>query len=360
MRSGLILSLLLLVACSGASTGVQPGADNPTQAPPAAPTAPVAEVTAATIGDQSITVSEIDATIVGALEVARREHRQRLYELRREALGSIVESRLLDAEGKRRGLDQGALLKAEVDEKTPEPEEATVRAVYAKYKDSMEEQVSYETVKEEIQTYLRSEGQKTRYQAFVAELRAKAVVRLVLEPERVEVPPGGAGAWGAAEGAPITVVVFADYECPYCVRAAHSMEAVLERYGDKVRFVFRDYPLDFHKGARPAAVAARCAGQQGLYREMHDALFAVEGELNDETIAAAAQKVKLDRAKYAKCQADPAMAQAVDTDMKAGEAIGVEGTPAFFVNGIPLSGAQPPEAFAEIIEAELARLETKP
>ena len=171
---------------------------------------------------------------------------------------------------------------------------------------------------------------------------------------------GGAGAWGAAEGAPVTVVGFADYECPYCVRAAHSIEAVLERYGDKVRFVFRDYPLDFHAGARPAAVAARCAGKQGRYREMHDALFAIEGELNAEMIAAAAQKVELVREAYAKCLEDPAVGAAVDADMKTGEAIGVEGTPAFFVNGIPLSGAQPPEAFAEIIEAELSRREAKP
>ena len=321
MRSGLILSLLLLVACSGVSTGVQPGVPNPTQAPPATPAAPAAAVTAATIGDQSITVSEIDASIAGALEVARREHRQRLYELRREALGEIVESRLLEAEGKRRGLDRGALLKAEVDDKTPEAEEATVRAVYDQYKDRMEEKASYEAVKEEIQAYLRSEGQKARYQAFVAELRAQAVVRLVLEPERVEIPPGGAGAWGAAEGAPVTVVGFADYECPYCVRAAHSIEAVLERYGDKVRFVFRDYPLDFHAGARPAAVAARCAGKQGRYREMHDALFAIEGELNAEMIAAAAQKVELVREAYAKCLEDPAVGAAVDADMKTGEAI---------------------------------------
>ena len=216
------------------------------------------------------------------------------------------------------------------------------------------EDATFDQVRGEIETFLIQRGQEVRHGEFITELKRNGDVRIALEPIRVKVAAEGAGDWGAKDPK-VTIVVFADYECPYCARGAGSLAEVMEKYGDRTRVVYRDFPLEFHKAAIPAAIAARCAGKQGKYHAMHDALYATQQDLSERSIAAAVTRLKLDEKAFAACQADPKTAKGVADDHAAGAAAGVEGTPAFFINGIPLSGAQPAEAFAEIIEDELAR-----
>lgn len=313
-----------------------------------------ADPVAATVGKTRILVSAVDAEIGPALAAAERDYRKKLYELRREKLDELVRARLLAAEAKKRGVDVEALLRAEVDAKTPTVEESDARALYEQFKHRMND-ASFEQVRGEIDAFLRQRGQETRRGEFLAELRRAGDVRVALQPIRVKVAAEGAGAWGP-KGAKVTIVVFADYECPYCARGAGSLDEVMERFGEQIRVVYRDFPLEFHKAAVPAAIAARCAGQQGQYHAMHDALYATQQDLSERSIAAAVARLKLDEKAFATCQVDPKTAQGVADDQAAGAAAGVEGTPAFFINGIPLSGAQPAEAFAEIIEEELGRL----
>jgi protein-disulfide isomerase len=155
--------------------------------------------------------------------------------------------------------------------------------------------------------------------------------------------------------APVTVVLFADYQCPYCSRGADTLEEVRKKHPNDLRVVYRDYPLAFHEQAMPSAIVARCAGAQGKFWEMHDRLFAAQRELNESTYLRLASELKLDSAKLEKCRVDPAIAKAIKDDAAAGEAAGVDGTPAFFINGVKLTGAQPAEAFEAVIGPELAR-----
>ncbi len=315
--------------------------------------APLCAKDAARFGDAKIPLSEVDKRIEDALAAARRAHEQKVYELRREALAELLEERLLDAEAKRRGVDRAALLAAEVDQKVSAPDEATLRAFYAQYADRMQG-ASFEQVRSDIADFLAQQARQEHHGKLVTSLRSAAKVRVLIEPPRVKVAAEGAGAWGP-KSAPITVVAFADFECPFCARGAESVEGVREKYGDKVRVVFRDYPLPFHENAVSAAIAARCAGRQQKFKAMHDALFAVGPKLSEEKILAAAKTAGLDLGALKTCRADPGVAAAVEADRAAGSAAGVEGTPAFFVNGILISGAQPVDAFAEIIDEELER-----
>jgi protein-disulfide isomerase len=129
---------------------------------------------------------------------------------------------------------------------------------------------------------------------------------------------------------------------------------VVDTYGDKVRVVFRDYPLPFHPQARPAAEAAACAHDQGKFWEYNKKLFANQSALADENLKTYAKDLGLDTAKFDECFAKKQFTANIDKDLADGVAAGVNGTPAFFINGRSLSGAQPFEKFKEIIDEELA------
>jgi protein-disulfide isomerase len=173
-----------------------------------------------------------------------------------------------------------------------------------------------------------------------------------MKPPKMEVAADGPSK--GPSSAPVTIVEFSDFECPYCSRAEETVSQVLKQYGDKVRLVYRDFPLPFHPNAQKAAEAAQCAGDQGKYWEMHEKLFANQKDLKPEALKGYAKELNLDPAKFEKCLDGGAKAAVVDANRKAGEKVGVTGTPAFFINGYQLTGAQPFEEFKTIIDAELA------
>jgi len=125
-------------------------------------------------------------------------------------------------------------------------------------------------------------------------------------------------------------------------------------YPGKVRLVFRHFPLTSHTKAPKAGEAAACADEQGRFWDMHDALFAADGAIDVPALKAEAGKLGLDQKKCDECLDSGRMASVVQRDLEAGEALGVRGTPAFFVNGLMLSGAQPEEEFKKLIDKELA------
>ena len=173
-------------------------------------------------------------------------------------------------------------------------------------------------------------------------------------PSRVQVSVDDDPVLGAKD-APVTIIEFSDYQCPYC-RVWHEQVfgELMATYGAKVRFVYRDFPLDeIHPEARPAAIAATCAGEQGKYWEYHNLLFTSDVGLGAEARAAFAQRLGLDLERFATCVASGATNDEVDGDLQDAFELGVRGTPTFFINGRPLVGAQPLEAFASIIDDEL-------
>ncbi|MFQ5409418.1 MAG: DsbA family protein [Anaerolineales bacterium] len=160
-------------------------------------------------------------------------------------------------------------------------------------------------------------------------------------------------------GAPVTIIEFSDFECPFCGRFHDTtFTALLQRYPDQILFVYRDFPLtSIHPNAQRAAEAAQCANEQGQFWAFHDLLFRNQQHLgNADLYTEAAQALSLEMDAFNECVANRRYEAEVTADYNAARALGITGTPTFFINGRPLVGAQPLEAFVSIIDEELAAL----
>lgn len=155
--------------------------------------------------------------------------------------------------------------------------------------------------------------------------------------------------------AKVTVVAYSDFQCPYCGRFfSDSIQPMLKDYKDKIKFVFRHFPLEqIHPQARPAAIASECAAEQGKFWQYHDQLFAKQETLSDATFEQIAKDVGLDVNKWKTCLTSGNADKKVDADTQGGFGYGVQGTPTTFVNGIAISGAQPYAAVKQAIDAAL-------
>lgn len=151
----------------------------------------------------------------------------------------------------------------------------------------------------------------------------------------------------------LTIVEFSDFQCPFCGQAQETLEQILETYKDKVKLVYKDYPLPFHENAENAALAALCAKEQEKFWEYHDKLFANQEKLALSDLKKYAQDLGLDSPQFNSCLGSKKYKNQVDEDTNEGQRIGVSGTPAFFLNGREISGAQPFENFKEVIDEEL-------
>ena len=151
----------------------------------------------------------------------------------------------------------------------------------------------------------------------------------------------------------VTIVEYSDFQCPYCKKAQPNIKALEEQYAGRVRFVFMHQPLEMHKMARPAALAAAAADEQGKFWEYHDALFASEG-INEDTFVQIAKDIGLNVSKWEAARRSTTVDKLVSDDQRLAEKWKISSTPSFFVNGYKVKGAVPPEFFARIIDAELA------
>jgi protein-disulfide isomerase len=180
--------------------------------------------------------------------------------------------------------------------------------------------------------------------------------RRPVDPTVFKVPIDGAPVKGSPE-ALITLVEFSDYECPFCSRAHVTVQKLQEQYGNKLRVVMKQNPLSFHPRAKPAALAAMAAGEQGKYWEYHDKLFANQKQLDDASLEKYAQELGLDINKWKADLASPKFQDTIQQDQALASQLGASGTPAFFINGRFLSGAQPIDNFRALIDEELGKAE---
>jgi protein-disulfide isomerase len=302
---------------------------------------------AAEIDGQAITVAELDERIKQELFESRTGSPAKLYELRSDVLEQMIRERLLEAEGKRRGVPAEAVVELEIKEMAPIPEEEIV----AFYQQNFEKQgeVKLDEIRPQIQRYLES-----RRAADVPQrLRERAQVAVHLVAPRFDVAAEGPSK-GPAD-ARITIVEFSDFQCPYCQRSLATIEQVLAKYPGQVRLVYRHLPLDrIHPHARGAAEAAACADEQGLFWPYHDKLFQNNRALAKEDLLRYAAESGLDAQRFGACVEERRFKDKVEADLQAARAVGISGTPAFVVNGVLLSGAQPAEEFYEVIDAALA------
>ncbi|HVS02799.1 MAG TPA: thioredoxin domain-containing protein [Thermoanaerobaculia bacterium] len=313
----------------------------------------------AVIQGEPVTRAELELAAADKLEqldVQRLQfevrHNQERQQALLDALDSLVEQRLLELEAAARGTTAEAL-SAEIP--TPEVTDADIDAFYIQLQQQRPQGLpAKERIVDQIRGHLTQQKQLEAREAFFAELRGKYAVETYLQTPRVEVVADGHPARGPAD-APVTLVEFSDFQCPFCARVVPTLDQIHESYGDKVRIVFRQFPLNIHPQAQKAAEASLCAHDQGKFWEMHDLMFEEQKTLSVPDLKAKAERLGLDTATFAQCLESGKYEEQVAADLKAGAVIGVSGTPAVFINGRFLSGAQPYEAFAEIIDDELAR-----
>jgi predicted DsbA family dithiol-disulfide isomerase len=309
--------------------------------------------TVALVGGVPISARQLEDVIKGPLMELRIQE----YSLRSEALDGLITQALLDREAVARGITLPALLKAEVEDKVGVTE-AEIRAFYEQNKERFRDQGEAEALRQ-IEPGLKQQRQRERREALLRDLRSKAGVHVLLEPFRVAVEPG-AGAARGPQGAAVTIVEFSDFQCPYCARAWPTLELLRKTYGDRVRIVYRDFPLSTHPQAGKAAEAAACARDQGKFWEMHDRIFENQARLQVADLKRYAEEVGLEPSAFEQCLDSGRHAVDWERDLEEGAVYGVSGTPAFFINGRPLVGAQPFASFAQVIEDELKRGAPKP
>jgi protein-disulfide isomerase len=326
----------------------QPADEHPN--PPAAEALSVKTDIVATYGDRTITRGELEQRVAGELKRLEQER----FDLEKAALENLVVERLLETEAVARGMTPDSLETMEIEAKVSEPTEAEVQAFYEQNKARAQGR-SLEELKPLIVNELKRQQRMTLQAQFIEGLKSKSGYKLLLEPPRFEIAiPAGEPSRGR-EDAPVTIVAFSDFQCPYCKRAHPTLERVLNEYGDRLRFVYRDYALPNHPRAAAASAAARCAGDQDKYWEYYRSLMEKSGDLGDTDLHDRAASLELDLAAFDQCVASQKHAEAIRASFDDGRALGVSGTPTFFINGRMMIGASSYEDLKSIIDSELAR-----
>jgi protein-disulfide isomerase len=178
---------------------------------------------------------------------------------------------------------------------------------------------------------------------------------VLLDPPRSELTVASHDPVRGPATAPITIIEFSDYQCPFCQRVTPTLDKLLASYPGKIRLVFKDFPLPNHPQAPKASEAAHCANEQGKYWEMHDRIFANQRTMELPVLKKHAAELGLDTAKFDQCVDSGKYDVVIKEDMAEGEKLGVQSTPTLYINGRPVVGAQPYEHFVSVIEEELAR-----
>jgi protein-disulfide isomerase len=315
----------------------------------------------AIVDGEELTEAAVRALAADQLEAIESERlqfaassRQKEHEALEQALNGVIADRLIQAEAQSRGISVGDLLGAEVEGRIAEPTQAEMDNVYQANQQRLAG-VSREVAMSQVRQFLLERNYDLALEAFVGNLRDAYGVQSSLGPYRVDLELADHPTVGPAE-APVTIVEFSDFECPFCRRTQPVLDQIEETYGDRIRMVYRQFPLnDIHPRAQKAAEASLCANDQGEFWPMHDALFAEPIELEVASLKFKATELGLDVPAFNECLDSGRHAGRVRTDLRAGMAAGVTGTPTIYINGRPVSGAQEFATYSAIIEDELSR-----
>jgi protein-disulfide isomerase len=343
-------AILLAFACTAPAQQQTPAGQSPVQAPPTGADA------AARVGTRTITVNELDERWRRDEPAQQAQALQQMYEGRKTALDAIIADTLIGEAAKAKGMNAEQFTEAEIARRVQPVTEGQVVSFFQQNQGQMQGR-SLAAMSPAIRRFLEEEGQRAAYRALVAELRkAGPRVDVMIDAPRytVEIAPDDP-VQGAAN-APVTVIEFSDFQCPFCQRVVPTLKQVRDAYGDRVRIVWKDFPLtSIHPQAFKAAEAGQCAREQGKFWEYHDRLFANQQALEPDLLKKYAVDLGLDATKFNACLDSAKYAERVQAQMGLGNQLGVSSTPSIFINGRMVSGAQPYETFTTIIDEELER-----
>jgi protein-disulfide isomerase len=337
------VALVLGVLSTGLSMApLSAAVAGPSQTPPTS--------VVAVVNGKEITEQEVLDRVRG--EMLKLE--AQMYQVRRNGTEELISEYLLEQAAQARGLTRDQLLQQEVDSKAGEVTDKEVEDFYAANQARIRKPL--DEVRPQVQNYLQQNKLTEARRSYLKTLRDKAQVKLYLTPPIVDVSAEDAPFKGPVD-APITIVEFSDFQCSYCKRVLNVLNEVLERYPDKVKLAFRDFPIvNIHPHAQKAAEAAHCAAEQGKFWEFHDLLFEKQDAIPTANFVDHAKALGLEVTTFQACVDARKHQEKVERNYAAGVKAGVSGTPAFFINGRLLSGAQPLEAFKAVIDEELERL----
>jgi protein-disulfide isomerase len=286
----------------------------------------------ATIGGQPLKAE----SLIERLKPVIYRMKLEAYELTKQRIDQMVDNTLLLAESERRQIGPEQIIRTEITDKVRNPTEEEINKFYSENKARISGDLN--SIRNQLVTYLQNESRQQLEKDLSARLRKGADIRwLMTEPappvQNVSVDDDPAR--GDAN-APITVVEFTDFQCPACAAMHPVLEEVLKSYGNKVRFVVRDFPLNQHENARKAAEAANAANAQGKFFEYITVLFKNQKALDMPSLKKYATELGLDRARFDAALDRGVYAAEIEKDIADGEVYGVGSTPTIFVNGVQL------------------------
>ena len=315
----------------------------------------------AVINGETLTEADVREVAATELESLLTQRLQAEANSRREehgvietALNKMIADRLLDAETEKRGISMDEMLSTEIMARKVAPTEAEVQGLYDANRSRLAN-LSLDEGMQQVRDFIDERNYQVALNEFIVRLKESYGVESLLEPYRVDLEVAGHPSLGPGE-ALVRIVEFSDFECPFCRTALSAMEQIKEHYGDQIQIVFRQFPLNkIHPRAQKAAEASLCAHEQGQFWPLHDLLFQEPVELEVASLKAKAASLNMNTQAFNACLDADKNADRVRTDIRDGVIAGVTGTPAVFINGRIVSGAQEFETYATIIDDELKR-----
>ncbi len=322
--------------------------------------------TLATVNGQAIPENQVTQAAASDLKPldARKSslspedyERQKLIILHK-ALDTIIEDKLVEAEAARDQTSKQQILEAEIESNIAIPTPEEVEEFYQQNKAQIS--IPHDQAIPQVKQYMIDQQRKHYRESMVYGLKKQFPVKVFLDPVRTPIATAGYPTRGSAS-APVTIVEFADFQCPFCGGLFPTLQAVEKNYADKVRMVYRQFPLtSLHPYAQKAAEASLCANDQKRFWEFHDSMFGNQEKLTVDDLRKRADEFRMDTAAFNQCLDSGAKQDAVKKDSEEGRAAGVTSTPTMFINGRQLSGNQPYSDIRAVIEDELQRIAGNP
>ena len=307
-------------------------------------------------GDEPLAILEGQAILQSDIPITpdQRKLEQQLYQLRSQALSTAISNKLLEAEAERRDMTVDELVAAEINPKIGVPTSTEITNLYNAQKDKINRPLK--EVREQVVEAIQRAKANAHLADLVNQLRENANLKILLGPPRLPVNLENVRFTGP-ENAPVTVVEYSDFQCPFCRKAQPVLAELREQYGDLVRWGFKDLPLtEIHPEAMRAAHAARCANEQGEFWAYRAKLF--EQELfTDAMYQDVAKEVGVNGKQLMECLDSGKYTADIENDAREARLFGIEGTPAFLINGALAVGALPIETFQQFIRRELPESE---
>lgn len=306
----------------------------------------------AKIGDKVISQKEFDAGIESDLYEAE----MKVYEIKMAKLKSMALQHFIDADPAKGTKTNDEYLDSVI-AKDIKITDKDVQKFIAD-RQIPKEQIN-DDIKQKIVEYLQVEVKKEAIEKWLAKQTQKSPIEVYFSKPELpvfQVEVGDAPIKGNSK-AKVTIVEYSDFQCPFCSKAATTINEVAKKYGNKVQIAFKHYPLPFHAQAKIASQAAMCAHEQKkeAFWTMHDKMFADQSKLDQDSLVNTAKSLGLKVEDFKNCLTSQKYVPFIEKNVAEGQQLGVKSTPTFFINGKLLAGALPLEAFVEVIDEELAK-----